>query len=170
MKTTTTTIRVHNSCYYAAWLGVLLGVISLVVGLVDATSVFLPAVLVGLWLLLGSLYFLRRHRRYKLELSPGVIKEYFGNRVSEYRFRDLKKLDIDLSIWRRPIHPIFYYYKNDGSEHSLRFKEQVAFYDVVDWVKKFYPQAEISEKVQKWCAYPKSKFFFGSTWNKTFKK
>jgi hypothetical protein len=140
-----TTIRVPLRVYLIN-LRYNFGIILITMSIVFQTrSAFFNLLLIGTTIIF--LYRLHILASYRLELSRGVIREYYKGRMREFVFEDIMSLDCQLFTFKFPnklsILQIVLY---DGTKIDFRTSVQASLPELRQWVQTNYSHAYITKR------------------------
>lgn len=150
-------VRINNFSYYSALLGIFIGGVAVVWSLIN--NLLMP-MFIGLVFVIVGMYSFLKYRKYSLELSKGVIKEFSQKKTETVLFKDIKKLDCNVKRGFRSVsvYAVFDLVKQDNSSFKFEVSEEAAICDIAEWVETNYPSATITENV---------KYFFKDSLRKT---
>lgn len=153
-------VRVDNLTYYVALFGTGFFLLSTAITLVNALyfESFFLICLSGVFL-----YNFLRAKKYRIELSKGVIREITQNKISEIHFSTITELDckeID-SGDSRNLHAVFLLQTKNGPV-EFETNLQASLFDIALWVRDNYPSSIFTKTLNKYLTTPHSKKFFGS--------
>ncbi len=165
-----TTFKVTNSAYYAAFFGSIFSSVVILIALLNLGQFYVPRPIVGcigLMFLGWSLFCLKKYRDYSFVLSRNEWCETNGSEVRVTQIKLVQKLSCRIidSGKSRTILPVLQLVLADGSQMEYEVKEPVSVVHLAEWVSQNWPEAEISENVQKVLKWSeKAPWFFKSTW------
>lgn len=153
-------IRVYNFYFFGVFMGIVMGMTVLLLGLTDP-NLLIPnplTVLIGLFFLGISSYTLFKILHYKLELQPGLLQEFTKNGVKKIPFENIQKLETEIILGAKvaAFTPIFYLTQKDGNIIQFKTQEEASVYSIVQWVKDNYPHAQFTENTNKVLNWAKS--------------
>ncbi len=153
-------VRVDNLTYYVTLFGTGFFLLSTAITLINAIyfESFFLICLSG-----AFLHNFLRAKKYRIELSKGMIREITQTKTSEISFSTITQLDckeID-SGDSRNFHAIFLLQTENGPV-EFETNLQASLFDIALWVRDNYPSAIFTKKLNKYLAAPHSKTFFGS--------
>lgn len=151
-------IRVDNFTHYGTIFGSGLGIISTIALL--ASQLYFEAMFSTLFTMI-FLYYFQQTKKYRIELSKGLIKEITLSKSAEIQFLSITQLDcreIDAGDSRN-LHAVFTLETENGPtlfETSL----QASLFDIALWVRDNYPSAQFTSKLNKYLTTTRAKAFF----------
>ena len=151
-------VHVDNYTYFGTLFGSGLGLISTIALL--SSGLFFEAIFSSLFTVVIFYYF-QQAKKYRVELSKGLIKEITQTKSSEVQFSTISQLDCKEieSGDSRNLHAVFTLETQSGIvtfETSL----QASLLDIALWVRDNYPSAQFTGRLNTYLTAPHSKKFF----------
>lgn len=153
-------IRVDNYTYYLSLIGSIVCVLATV--LILTRKLYFETFFCAC-LTISFVYFFLKSKKYRLELSKGLIKEVTQDTSSEIRFSTITQLDCKeiKSGDSVNLHAIFLLQTENGLV-EFETNLQASLFDIALWVRDNYPAAIFTKTLNKYLVAPHAKTFFGS--------